>query len=268
MCGYSVIFVAKIGDHVLARWAVVRDIAAVAWAVIVLSCKPSTWRPPVRAQLGRQILFTGVEAVWVVVAIAVLAGVSVVVQTQLWLTRFGQTELLGAILVATIIRELGPLFVNFVVIGRSGTAISTELANMRVLREVELLDAQGVEPMIYLIVPRVLGMTISVLCLTVVFIIVSLISGYLFGFMLNIASRNPAAFLNAVFQSVTPSDIINLIAKTLIPGMTTGIICSLEGISIRGLITEVPQATTRGVVRSIIALLLISAIVSVFTYVR
>lgn len=260
-------FVVKIGNQVLARWAVVRDIAGVVWVFLVLALNPSSWRRPVRSQLGRQILFSGVDALSLVVMIAVLTGISVVVQAQLWLARFGQTELLGAILVTVIIRELGPLLVNFVVIGRSGTAISTELANMKVGREVELLDAQGIEPMIYLILPRVLGLAISVLCLTIVFIVVSLASGYLFGFMLNVAAGDPALFLSTVFQSVKPADLVNLLSKTFVPGMMTGIICCLVGISVKGMITEVPQAATKGVVRSIIALLLIFAIVSVFTYV-
>ncbi len=159
-------FLVKTGDMALNRWAVIRDITTVTCSIIYLSLRPSSWRRPVRGQLSRQILFTGVEAVWLVVVIAVLAGISVVVQAQVWLARFGQTELLGAILVTVIIRELGPLLVNFVVIGRSGTAICTELANMKVRQEVEVLDAQGVDPIIYLVLPRILGMIISVFSLT------------------------------------------------------------------------------------------------------
>ena len=68
--------------------------------------------------------------------IALIVGVLVVVQAQYWLTRLGQTALIGPILTAVVLRELGPLLTNFVVIARSGTAISTELANMKVHGEV------------------------------------------------------------------------------------------------------------------------------------
>lgn len=259
--------IVRIGGHVLKRWAAVLDVSAIIWAFLYLSLKPGSWRRPVRGQVARQVFFTGVEAVWIVALVALLTGVSVVAQTQLWLTRFGQTELLGSILVAVIIREVGPLLVNFIVIGRSGTAITTELANMRVRKEVRLLDAQGIEPMLYLLLPRVWGIVISILCLSVLFVIISLVSGYLFGFLLGVASGDPGLFMSTVFSSVEPVDTLNFAAKTLVPGLITGAICCLEGLSIGGLITEVPQATTRSVVKSIIALLLVFAIVSVFRYV-
>lgn len=260
-------FIAECGEFALDKWGEVRKIASIAYSFVCLALRRSSWNRTVKAQLGKQILFSGIEAVGLIVMIAILAGISVVVQTQLWLTRFGQTELLGGILVAVIIREIGPLLVNFVVIGRSGTALSTELANMRVRFETDVLDAQGVDPMIYLVLPRVLGIMISVLCLTVVFVVVSLASGYLFAFMLGVSIGDPSIFINTVFGSVYPADVFNLLAKTILPGLSTGVICCIEGLTIQGLVTEVPQATTRGVVKSIMALLLISAIVSVFTYV-
>lgn len=258
---------AIIGDYILLRWAVMRDVSAMAASTIALSFQPSTWKRPVRVQFARQILFSGVEAIWIVALIAVLTGASVVVQAQLWLSRFGQTEMLGALLTAVIIRVAGPVLVNFVVIGRSGTAIATELANMRVRGEVSLLDAQGIDPMLYLILPRVLGLMISVLSLVIIFILLSLSSGYMFGLMFGVTTSDAISFANSVFSAITPGDVYNLLGKTLIPGIATGCICSFEGLRVRGLITEVPQATTKAVVNSILTLLLISVLVSVCAYV-
>ena len=214
----------------------------------------------------RQVLFTGVEALRFVLMIAFLVGVSVVVQAQLWLGTFGQSELLGPILVAVLVREAGPLLVNFVVIGRSGTAIATELGNMRVNNEVRVLDAQGLDPMVYLVMPRVLGVVVSVFGLTVAFIAVSCLSGYVCGLVAGVSPTDPMMFVNSVFRAMGPADFHNLIAKTVIPGALTGAICATEGLRIRGSITEVPQAATRGVVRSIAALFIVSAVVSVLTY--
>ena len=166
-----------------------------------------------------------------------------------------------------IVRELGPLLVNFVVIGRSGTAIATELGNMKVSGEVRILDAQGLDPFTYLVLPRVLGVAVSVFCLTIIFIVVSFISGYLSGGLLGVNPGRPLFFFRSVFKAVSPSDVFNLLAKTIIPGILTGIICCMEGLSVSTSITEVPQATTRAVVRSVTALFIVSALVSVFTYI-
>jgi len=234
--------------------------------VLCWSFAGRTWSRTVRNVLARQILFTGYDAVKFISLVALMAGISVVVQAQVWLTQFGQTALLGPILVMVIMRELGPLLANFVVIGRSGTAIATELGNMNVAGEVKVLDALGLDPFIYLVIPRVLGVMLSVFCLTVIFVFVSFVSGYLFSQALGKAG-DPVMFVESVSRAVRPADVLNFFAKTLVPGLLTGAICCVEGLSVDVAETAVPQAATRAVVRSITALFITSALVSVLTYI-
>ncbi len=256
----------SIGSSVRRRWQGAATLAGVVAAIAFLALRPRYWPRTVRNVLVRQIFFTGVEATRFIALIALAAGLGVVLQAQVWLTRVGQSALIGPLLVAVIVRELGPLLTNFVVIGRSGTAITTELATMRVNGEIRTLDAQGLDPFPYLVLPRVLGVMVSVFCLTVVFIAVSLASGYLAAMAMGAAPGGPGLFAQGVFSAVAPADIANLMAKTAVPGMLTGAICCLEGLSIEGAATEVPQAAGRAVVRSVGALFLSSAIVSVLTY--
>ncbi len=166
------------GAGVLARLGRAARTAAMVWAVLAKSLRPGTWTAPMRNVLARQILFTGLEATGFVSLIALIVGVLVVVQAQYWLTRLGQTALIGPILTAVVLRELGPLLTNFVVIARSGTAISTELANMKIHGEVRTLDAMGVDPFVYLVIPRVLGVAASTFCLTIVFLAITFIGGF------------------------------------------------------------------------------------------
>ncbi len=252
-------------------WAVTRmrglsRLLAVAWTVLAAAVRPRYWPPPVRNVLARQILFTGYEATRFISMIALLVGVAVVVQAQVALAKVGQSGLLGPILVMTIIRELGPLLTNFVVIGRSGTAMTTELANMKVNGEVDVLDAQGLDPFLYLVLPRALGAAVSIFCLTVVFIAVSFISGYLMGLLVGANTGNPDLFLKSVFGAVTPADVMNLLVKSFVPGLLMGTICCVEGLGVGPAVTEVPQAATRAVVRSTAALFITSALVSLVTY--
>ncbi len=247
-------------------WRYASLVASLVTSVLWLSIRPSTWRAAVRNVLARQILFTAVEAVLFISFVALLVGISVVVQAQVWLTRFGQRGLLGDVLVMVIVREAAPLLTNFVVIGRSGTAIATELATMKVSGQIQVLDSQGVEPFIYLAVPRVVGVMLSVFCLTFVFIVVSFASGYMTGLMLGADPDPPALFMRNVFRAMHTPAVVSVAAKTIIPGLATSAICCIEGLSVTSAMTEVPQAGTKALVRSVAALFLTSAVVSLLMY--
>jgi phospholipid/cholesterol/gamma-HCH transport system permease protein len=257
---------ARIGIAVRGRLYPAANIAGVAWTALRFGLLPRYWPATVRDVLARQVFFTGVEAVRFVSLIALMVGLAVVVQAQVWLTKFGQTAFIGPLLVAVIIRELGPLLANFLVIGRSGTAITTELATMRVNGEIRVLDAQGLDPFTYLVLPRVIGVMISVFCLTIVFIVVSFVSGFATASLIGAAQGGAGLFVEGVFKAITPADVLNVIAKTVIPGALTGSICCVEGLGIRGAATEVPQAAGRAVIKSVGVLFVSSAIVSVITY--
>lgn len=256
----------RIGTAAVRVWRAQCTLAATAATAVARAAWPGTWRQPVRSVLARQVLFTGVDAMPFISMVAAVIGLSVVLQTQTQLARFGQSALVGPILVAVIIREAGPLLVNFIVIMRSGTAIASELSTMRISGQIRVLDSQGIDPFLYLAVPRAIGLAISVLCLTIVFVFVSFAVGYSAGVVLGAPMGPVTLFAESVTSAVYPSDLFNLLAKTLIPGLLTGCICTLEGMNVRGALTEVPQAATRGVVRSVTALFFISVIVSLVTY--
>lgn len=259
-------FIGKIGANALEKARATTHLFALLWSVLFLSARRGAWPRTIRNVFSRQILFTGVEALKFVSLVAVITGLSVVIQAQIWLGKTGQSQMLGTILVIVIVRELAPLLVNFIVIGRSGTAIATELGNMKVLGEIHLLECQGIDPLLYLIIPRALAMSLCVFCLTIWFIVVSFGGGYLYGILAGVGTGAPNMFIMNIFKAVHLPDVFSLLAKTFLPGMFTAIICAAEGISVSGAITEVPQAATRAVVRSIAMLFILSAIISVLTY--
>lgn len=255
----------------LGQWAVdqlraVSYFLAVICGLIWVVFQPRFHPRTVRNVLARQILFTGVEGTRFVSLIALLIGVTIVVQVQVLLSRVGQATWLGPILVAVVIREMGPLLTNFVVLGRSGAAITSELGNMKVNGEVRLLDALGLDPFTYLVMPRVLGMMISIFCLTIIFIGVALGSGFVSGVLMGANTGTPSVFAYSVMSALSPVDIVALLLKTLLPGLLTGTICCTEGLSVGDAVTEVPQATSRSLVRSVRILFIVSAAVSLVFY--
>jgi phospholipid/cholesterol/gamma-HCH transport system permease protein len=257
---------AKTGEGALIRIRRVVHLSALLLAVLCRAVLPRTWSRPVRNVLARQILFTCIEAVPFVSLIACMAGIAIVVQVQFWLNRVGQSSLLGPMLAAIVIREAAPLVANFIIIGRSGAAISAELGNMKVGGEVRVLDSQGLDPFLYLVVPRVLGTAISVFTLAVIFVFLSLAGGFFCGVLVGANTGVPSVFADSVFGAISREDIFNLLAKTLLPGLLTGAICCVEGLGVGAAVTEVPQAATRALVRSVTALFVITAFVSLLTY--
>jgi phospholipid/cholesterol/gamma-HCH transport system permease protein len=255
-----------IGARTIAFWRREFAVVATAATVVALLPDPRSWPRSVRSVWARQVLFTAVEAVPFVVMIALAVAVAVVVQAQVWLGRAGQSGLVGPVVVFFMVREVGPLLTNFIVIGRSGSAMTAEMASMKVAGEVRCLDAQGLDPFLYLLLPRATAMAVSVLCLAILFVVVTLGAGFLFGMLGGGGETDPRIYLERMLGVLQPVDVLNLLAKTLVPGLLTGTICVTEGLSAGESVTEVPQAAARGVIQSVTALFLASALVSVLTY--
>jgi phospholipid/cholesterol/gamma-HCH transport system permease protein len=188
------------------------------------------------------------------------------VQLAFWTGKAGQSQMLGPLLVAVVARELGPLLTNIIVIVRSSSAMATELGVLKIKGEVRLLEAQGNDPFLHLVLPRVLGVAVSTLCLTVVFILVALASGYLFGAWLGTGSRDMWFFINTVLNALHPQDIVSILVKSILPALVTSAFCCIGGLGVGDSVTDIPHATQRALTRSIAGLFVISAVVSLLTY--
>ncbi len=258
--------VADIGRFARAQWHEVLYLASVLGTTLFLGAQPRYWRRTLRRVFARQLLSSGVESVRFILIVAVLVGISVVVQFGVWTGKLGLSQKLGPLLVAVVVRELAPLFANFVLIVRGGSAIATELGVMKIGGEVRVLEAQGLDPLLFLVLPRVLAMAVSAFCLTVIFVLVAFASGYGFGALVSPANANPGVFLNNVFKAVHPFDAIGLLVKCLLPALLTAVICSTEGLSVEGGVREVPLATKGALARSLAALFITSAAISLLTY--
>jgi len=258
--------IGSLGAAVIDRCRGVVYLAAMAWAVMAVAVRPRYWPRTTRRIFARQLLRTGVEATFFVARIAFLVGIPVVMQAQLWLGKVGQTEWLGPLLVTVVVRGLAPLLTNLVVIGRSGAEMTVELANMTVAGKVRMLDAMGIDPFVYLVMPRAVAMVISTFCLMVVFIMVTFVSGYLFSFVLGLRVAAPAVFLAQVLRELQPADLLNLVLTGVVPALLTTLICCSEGMSVPMTSTAVPVAARRALTRSLAMLFLISAPVTVLTY--
>jgi phospholipid/cholesterol/gamma-HCH transport system permease protein len=195
-----------------------------------------------------QVMFTGVQALSLVSAIGVLIGASIIIQTNMMMPADG--ELIGRVLVAVVLRELAPLITAIVVAGRSGTAIATELGNMKVNSEVLALSSLGVDPLRYVVLPRMVGCVVSVVALMIYFSIVSLSAAFAIGILASGASLS--SFQQGVAGSVMPHDLALFFAKGLGLGTIVGWLSCHFGLQVNSSPTEVPQQASRAVVMSLL----------------
>ena len=256
----------RLGAGFWAQWNELRHAAAVIGTVLGDCVRPRNWRRTVWRAFAQQVQAIGVEPLWFVGAVAAFVGISVVVQLTFWTGETGQSELLGPLLVAVVARELGPLLINLIVIVRNGSAMTTELGVLKINGEVHMLEAQGGDPLLQLVLPRVLGMAVSTFCLTVVFILVAFASGFLFSAWMGKGSGDLLLFANTLSGAVQPKDIFNILAKSIVPALFASASCCIGGLGVGGSDMEIPQATERALTRSVGGLFVISAVVSLLTY--
>jgi phospholipid/cholesterol/gamma-HCH transport system permease protein len=262
----SLPIVAGLGSFVWAQWHELRHAAAVIGTALCDCVRPRYWGRTVWKAFTRQVLLIGVEPLGFVGAVAVFVGISVVVQLTFWVGEAGQSQMLGPLLVTVVARELGPVLINLIVIVRSGSAMTTELGVLKINGEVRALETQGGDPFLQLVMPRVLGTAVSTFCLTIVFILVAFASGYLFAAWTGKGSRDLLLFADTVSGAFQPKDVINIIAKSILPALFAGATCCIGGLRVGASVAEIPRATQRALTRSVAGLFVISAVVSLLTY--
>jgi phospholipid/cholesterol/gamma-HCH transport system permease protein len=212
-------------------------------------------RPCIVAEIHR----SGVRLLPIVGFLGVALGVVFVGQTLALMEQFGTGSLAGKLIVTVFIRELAPLTAGLVVLARVGTATVIRLGTARALGEVEALEALGIDPIHYLVVPRVAGFTVSVFSLTVYLVLLTLGSGYAFAYARGIKAT-PSDFFGQVAAALSWADFPLLALKTAGFGAITGLVICYHGLARSITLDEVGQATARTVGQCVVACLLVDAV--------
>jgi phospholipid/cholesterol/gamma-HCH transport system permease protein len=214
--------------------------------------------------LVMQILFTFVEALAISSLLATTIGAAVNILGYPLLAGFSQTKLIYPLLIAIITRELGPLLTAFIIIARSATAIATEIAGMVVSHEIEAYIAIGIDPVEHIVVPRFLGVTISLFLLNIYFSIFGLAGSFIFVQILNPMSASD--YFNNLLQILTLSDLLVSLIKSIVFGMILATVATIQGFSVERASTEIPQAGLRAVGNSFAACIIADLVISTVFY--
>lgn len=212
----------------------------------------------------QQIYFTGFQGLPLISTLSLAMGALVIMQSSSQLSLIGGQSMMGNLLVAVVIRELAPLMTALVVIARSGTAVASELGNMKVNKEIEALTLMGIHPLSYVVFPRLLGGVVSLLCLGIYFAFISLIGGFFVSQMFHQITFS--FFLDTVASAITFQDSFFFLLKNTVAGILVFSICCYHGLSVQLGPHEVPQVTTKAVVNSILAVTAFQVLASFLFY--
>ena len=223
-------------------------------AMAALPTLPGAGRRVAVRVLLNQLRFTALQAVPLVVLLSALLSF-VVIRTSYQFT--GLNEFVGTLMVVTVVQLLGPLLTALAVAGRSGTAITAELATNTVLGEIRALEGMGIDPYHYLVIPRLAGSLVSVTILIILFDVVALLSGFAATYA-NQASG--ARYLTNVLTALESRDVVLTVVKGILFGGVIGLLPSYHGLRVTRGPTEIPQAVTRATVDSIALIFIITAL--------
>ncbi|MBM3876662.1 MAG: ABC transporter permease [Verrucomicrobia bacterium] len=223
-------------------------------AVTKFNVASHVMRPMIRSEISR----AGVRLLPVVLFIGAALGFVIIGQTVAFLQQIGAQEYLGKVMVTVVVRELGPLAAALLVLARVGTATVIELGNRRAHGEVEALEALGIDPVHYLVVPRMIGMAAGIFSLTMYLIIAAVISGYVFAFIQDVPIL-PADYFRQLAGALMWEDFALLALKTVGFGVVISIVSCYQGLAQPLRLEEVSFATTRAVLHSVVACVLLDA---------
>jgi len=221
---------------------------------------------PPRSQFVYHALDAGIGSVLLVILLIVFAGMGLAVQGYAAFTRFGGQDLLGTFVGIGGIRELYPVLSGIIVGARVGANLAASLANMQISEQVEALEVMGIDPMRYLVAPRMWAVTLMVPLLCGFAIVVGLGASYFTAvYQLGL---NGGTFLDQVAALTSWTDLAAGLLKGLIFGWLVAIIACFHGYraSKRDGAEGVGIATNRAIVHASVVCIVANMIISAFLY--
>jgi phospholipid/cholesterol/gamma-HCH transport system permease protein len=201
-----------------------------------------------------QIVRIGVRSVFIVALVSGCVGLILAFQLAPPLDQFGQKELVANIIGVAVLRELGPLIGAIVLTGFAGASIAAEIGTMVVSEEVEALEAHALNPIRFLVVPRVMAAILSMTALAVLADVVAVAAAL--GISIVVLDIPYATFMTNLYNQTKEVDFITGVAKGTIFGLLIGLIACLNGLKVSGGAAGVGRATTGTVVQCIVAVII------------
>ncbi len=199
-------------------------------------------KPPYRVRLiFQQLEFVGVGSLFIILLTGIFTGAVFTLQSVSAFAKFSAQSLVGATVTLALTRELAPVLTSLMVTGRVGSAMATELGTMRVTEQIDAMEVMAIDPISYLVVPRVFAGAIMVPVLTMIFDFVGVLGSYLIGVLYN--GIDEGAFLSRIQRWLEPADIFQGLIKAFVYGVVITLVGCYKGFNAGGGARGVGQAT-------------------------
>jgi phospholipid/cholesterol/gamma-HCH transport system permease protein len=217
--------------------------------LVIMTVKMAGWmvRPPYRFRLLLQAMaFVGVGSLFIISLTALTSGMVLALQGVYSMRYFQAEGAVGGAVALSLTREISPVFTALMVTARASSAIATELGTMRVTDQIDALVTMGVNPIQYLVVPRVVAGALMTPILCLLFTFVGMAGCYLVAVVwMNV---DPGQFMDKISRWIGPADFRQSLVKAAVFGTLTILIACHQGYTASGGAAGVGQATTRAVV--------------------
>ncbi|CAN1538053.1 Ttg2B ABC-type transport system involved in resistance to organic solvents, permease component [Methylophilaceae bacterium] len=211
----------------------------------------------------REIYFTGVMSLLIIVVSAFFVGMVLALQGYNTLQKYGSSEAIGVLVALALVRELGPVVTALLFAGRAGTAITAEIGLMKATEQLSAMEMMAVNPIARVIAPRFWAGVISMPILATIFSMVGILGGYLVAVPL--IGVDDGAFWSQMQANVDfRLDIVNGLIKSLVFGVACTMIALFEGFDAPPTAEGVSRATTRTVVISSLTVLALDFVLTSF----
>jgi phospholipid/cholesterol/gamma-HCH transport system permease protein len=210
--------------------------------------------PPYKPRLAiRQIRIIGAESIFLITLIALFTGMVFGLQVYSVLRRFGAEGFLGTVVSLTLVRELGPVLTALMIAARAGSAMAAELGSMQVTEQVDALTVMAINPLQYLVSPRMLAGLLSFPLLTAIFNVIGILAAYMIG--VGLMGASSASYFSGIANNLKADDIWQSIDKSLVFGLVVTWVSCYKGYHAERMATGISRATTEAVVYSSVLVL-------------
>jgi phospholipid/cholesterol/gamma-HCH transport system permease protein len=230
-------------------------------------CRTLAWsvRPPFRGhQFVRQLDFVGSQSVFLIVLTGAFTGMVTALQGYNAMHRYGAESMVGAMVALSLARELGPVISALMVIGRVGSAMTAELGSMRNTQQIDALTSMAVDPVQYLVVPRIFAATVTLPLLALIFSLSGMVGAYLIAtHYLGVDGGN---FMSSLRYYLGPEDVTQGMAKAVVFGLIMSVIACYKGFYTAGGSRGVGVATTQAVVAASVMVLILDYVMTTLMF--
>ncbi len=212
------------------------------------------FRPPVRIyQIIKQMHFVGFKSSFVVTLTAAFTGMVLALQGYYTLRKFGSEALLGSAVALSMIRELGPVLASLMVTARAGSAITAEIGIMRITEQIDALETMAINPLQYLVTPKIIASLLCVPLLVAIFDVVGIGGGYLVG--VKLLGVSGGSYWSSIESAVEWKDVYGGILKSISFGLIVSWVCCYKGYFTKMSAEGLGRATTQSVVLASVLIL-------------